>query len=385
MSNRVGFLSIVCLFSLAAQAADEPQWLKDARAREGKTGKALELKSKDKWFSAKVPAKVIGDIEKVEGSYTVELNIGSEQSAYCEVMPDGFDMADMVRRNLEFTMEQVAKTQGTVELRHLEAIDAGVFGNVPYLQTQWIYRVNDKGEQRLGGLKQISMVKDDKGIYCAHVDLGYNKTFAAVARAFADTFESTTPGPKPYYEEISVATMNGMKIGIALSTLVRDAEGDTEATQTTSLLAPLPQGAMHSQDGVHQEWIRPDSSMINATHFVASNGELTTSLGLKIKDDAWIIEGDHDGKKIAETLKADAQPGTWVAQAFAIRKLLATPNPVGAEHTMPQWMTDNPTKLSDAKTKVLGKAGDKQYKAFVTAGEMNANVTIETATGMIDV
>jgi hypothetical protein len=125
--------------------------------------------------------------------------------------------------------------------------------------------------------------------------------------------------------------------------------------------------------------------MINATHFIASNGELTTSLGLKIKDDLWVVEGDHDGKKIAETLKGDAQPGTWVAQAFALRKLLATANPVGAEHNMPQWLTEAPTRLSDAKTKVLARSGDKEFKALVTAGEMQANVTIETASGMIDV
>ena len=159
------------------------------------TCKPAEIKSKDKWFKAKVPAKVVGDIEKVEGSYTVELNIGSDQPVYCEIMPEGFDMADMIRRNLEFTMGQVAEAQGKVEARSLESIDAGVFGNVPYLQTQWLYRVNDGTAQRLGGFKQISMEKNDKGIYCAHVDLGYTQSFAALAKAFAETFESTTDAP----------------------------------------------------------------------------------------------------------------------------------------------------------------------------------------------
>ena len=41
-----------------AAAADEPQWLKDARAREGKPGQSVEVMSKDKWFKAKVPAKL---------------------------------------------------------------------------------------------------------------------------------------------------------------------------------------------------------------------------------------------------------------------------------------------------------------------------------------
>ena len=71
------------------------------RVRARANRQAAEIKSKDKWFKARVPAKVVGDIEKVEGSYTVELNIGSDQSVYCEIMPEGFDMADMVRRKLE--------------------------------------------------------------------------------------------------------------------------------------------------------------------------------------------------------------------------------------------------------------------------------------------
>ena len=153
-------------------------------------------------------------------------------------------------------MGQVAEAQGKVEARSLESIDAGVFGNVPYLQTQWLYRVNDGTAQRLGGFKQISMEKNDKGIYCAHVDLGYTQSFAAVAKAFAETFESTTDVPAPYYEEIAVATMGGKKMGVALTTLERDADGDTKAVETTAMLVPGPDGALHSQDAVHLEWIR---------------------------------------------------------------------------------------------------------------------------------
>lgn len=382
MSKRV-LIALSFFLATLTHAAAEPQWLKDARAREGKPGRAIELKSKDGWLKAKVPAKVVGDIEKTEGSYTIELDIGSDQPAFCEIMPDGFDMADMIRRNLDFTMGQVEQAQGKVELRGLEAIDAGVFGNVPYLQTQWIYRVNDAGTQRLGGFKQISMEKNDKGIYCAHVDLGYTQTFAAVVKAFAETFETTNDAPAPYYEEITVATMGGKKIGIALTTLERDKDGDTKAVETTAMLVPGPEGTLHSQDAVHLEWIRTDNSLINATHFIAKDGELTTSLSLNVVDDTWVVDGDLDGKKINEKLKGDGQPGTWVAQAFGIRKLLAADNPIGAEHRMASWLASDPTKLVDASVKVIAKAGDKQFKALATAGEINATVTLDKASGTV--
>ena len=55
--------------------------------------------------------KALSPIEKGEGSYTVQLDIGSVQPAYCEVVPDGFDMADMIRRSLDLTMPQVEKSR----------------------------------------------------------------------------------------------------------------------------------------------------------------------------------------------------------------------------------------------------------------------------------
>ncbi len=315
----------------------------------------------------------------------MQLDIGGDQPAFCEIMPDGFDMADMLRRNLEFTMGQVAEAQGKVELRMLEFIDAGVFGNVPYLQTQWVYRVNDGTAPRVGGFKQISMEKNDKGIYCAHVDLGYTKTFAAIARAFADTFETTTDTPAPYYEEIAIATMSGKKIGVALTTLERDKDGDTKAVETTAMLVPTPDGTLHSQDSVHLQWIRPDASLINATHFIGKDGELTTSLTLNVVEDAWVVDGDLDGKKFNEKLETDAQPGTWVALAKGLRKLLATDNPIGAEHTMATWPASDPGKFTDAKTKVTSKIGTTQFKAQATAGDMNATITIDKESGTVDV
>ena len=132
--------------------------------------------------------------------------------------------------------------------------------------------------------------------------------------------------------------MGGKKIGVALTTLERDADGDTKAVETTAMLVPGPDGAMHSQDAVHLEWIRADSSLINATHFIGKDGELTTSVALNVVEDAWVVDGELDGKKYNEKLKADAQPGTWVAQALGLRKLLAADNPVGAEHTMSSWL-----------------------------------------------
>jgi len=384
MSKCVWLALSALVASSAVQAADEPQWLKDARVREGKIGPAVAIQSKDSWFKAKVPGKLMGDIVKVEGSYSVQLDIGGEQSAYCEIMPDGYDMADVIRTNLEYTLETVGKLQGKVEVRALEVTDAGVFGNVPYLKAQWIYRVNDGKAQMVGGLQQISMEKNGQGIYCAHVDLGYTQTFFAVAKAFAETFESASDEPAPFYEEIAVSTVGGRKLGILRTTLVRDEEGDIEVKDTSASLQPLAGGALQSDDTIRLEWVRPDYSLINASRFVAKDGALTSNLNLKLVDNAWRVDGEHEGKKLDEKLKSDGQPGTWLAQADGIRKILAAADPVGTQQTMWSWLGGvNPDKLVETKTKITAKAGDKKFKGVAMLEGISVDVIIDQATGTV--
>src|SRR5262245_32435066 len=93
---RVTIAALACMASWAA-SGQEPQWLTDARAREASPTEPRELNSKDNWFRARVPARTAGDIEKEEGSYTVTFDIGTDSPVFCEVVPESFDLADMLR------------------------------------------------------------------------------------------------------------------------------------------------------------------------------------------------------------------------------------------------------------------------------------------------
>ncbi|HET9473613.1 MAG TPA: hypothetical protein VFO82_06950 [Steroidobacteraceae bacterium] len=376
MRVRVVLASWMLLCAVGIQA-EEPKWLTDARAREGKIGAAKEFKSKDSWFKARVPGKVKGAVEKVENSYSIEIDFGGDSGAYCELVPDGFDMADMMRRTLELTMQQVAENQGKLESRQLEYADAGAIGNLPYLKARWLYRVNDGKELRLGQLKQFVTLKGGHGLYCAHLDIGYVKSFDAVTHSLAQTLETATGTPAPYYQEIAVATLGGMKSGIAMMTLEKDADGDTKTEEITAMMVPAAGGALHTQDAVHKEWTRPDATMINAAHFIAENGELNVSLGLKAVEETWVIEGELQGKEVSFKLPPDSEPGTWLAQSLGIRKLLAGANPIGGEYALPMWLAADPAKLTDAKTKVLAKSGASDFSARATAGAIEAAVILD--------
>jgi hypothetical protein len=379
MYKLVAFALLMCA---SASAAEEPKWLKDARAREGKIAKLAELKSKDGWFKARVPAKVVSPIELSEGSYSVELDMGGEASINCEVYPGGLDLANALRLTLENTLKEIETSQGKIEVRAVDAMDAGAHGAVPFITVNWVYRVATKGGARVGALKQFVTEKGGVGVYCAHNDIGYSSTFATITKAFAESLESQAPAVNPYYIEISTASIANTKIGVSVSTLELDADGDTKAKQMTALFLATGGGAVQSQDSNEVAWLRPDSTLINASHVEVANGDIQNDLALKAEDDAWLVEGTIQGKAIKTKLPKNSQPGSWVAQARELRTLLADPNPVGREHTMGMWLSENPDKLTVAKTRILARQGDKLFTARGEIGGITANLTLEKATGM---
>jgi hypothetical protein len=48
-----------------------------------------------------------------------------------------------------------------------------------------------------GSFKQRAFNKLDHGVYCSHLDLGFEKTFDGVMWAFAETFEAPRIGDAP--------------------------------------------------------------------------------------------------------------------------------------------------------------------------------------------
>jgi len=375
----IAFSFLLCT---SAFGADEPQWLKDARAREGKFPALAEIKSKDGWFKLRAPGKVTKAIEKAEGSYSVEIDIGGDAPVLCEVFPESVDLANGLRVTYENAIKAIEANHGKIEARGLETSDAGSFGPVPYIKLSWLYRVaGPQGGGLLGNLKQFIMEKGTAAVYCVHNDLGYTKTFATITQAFAETFETQEPAPAPHFVEISTASMSGTKLGVTISTLERDADGDTKARQSTALLIATNDGNVQSQDSTQVNWVRPDNSLINALNTEVSNGEVSNSLSLKQGEDGiWVVEGEVQGKAVKANLPKDAKPGNWLAQSKELRTLLAEPKVVGREHSMDIWISENPAKLTAAKTKVLAKKGE-QFTARGEIGTITANLTLDKATG----
>lgn len=381
MSRCIAF-ALTLLLCTVAQAAEEPKWLKDARAREGKSLQAGRIESKDGWFSVATPGKLVGTVEKVDGIYSIELDVGGDTSVHCVVYPEGIDLANSLRVTFEHMIKAIEASEGKIEARALESTDAGAYGAVPYIALSWLYSVKGPQGVLVGGLKQLVMEKGGHGVVCLHDDLGYTRTFAAVTRAIADSLQTREPAGAPHYVEIATASMSGAKIGVAVTTLERDAEGDTRAMQMTALLLATEDGAVRSEDSTDIHWLRPDGTLINAASTSISNGELSADLSLTAEDEAWVVEGRFQGKEVRTTLPPGAEPGNWVVQARQLRALLAQPDAAGREHRIDLWIEDNPAELTEFKTTLVAKQGDDRYTARGDFGGIAVDLTLDSASGM---
>jgi hypothetical protein len=372
--------SLVCVgLFLAVQAkAEDPQWLKDARALEGKPQPAREFKSVDGFFKAKVPAKVTDKIEKEQGSYTVEIDIGSEDAMlYCEVVPEGLDMAEMMRATFQVILKKTNEADLKVETSALESVDAGSWGNIPYLKASWVYRIFDGKDQLLAGMKQYTFEKAGHGVYCGIIELGYEKTLENVVKSFAETAEFKEPALTPYYTEVNVLSMGERVIGVMQLHLQRDAEGDILTKVETSMMLPTRDGGATTKELVRNEWSSPDGAMINAGHVLATDGEIDTQLSLKRGEDRWVVQGTHERKDFERTLDEGTAPTGTLKLTLDSRKLLAAENPTGGELSALTWDGDDPTKLTGSNLKIKDSAGKGLYKADVRVGSITAETVLD--------
>jgi hypothetical protein len=380
---------------LALQAnAEDPAWLEEARALEGKPQPPREFTSEDGFFKAKVPAKVVGKIVKEQGSYTVEIDLGSEDAQlYCEVVPDGMDMAEMMRGTFQNILKHTNESETLKVLEsELEGVDAGAWGKVPYLKATWNYVVHDGKERLLAGMRQYSFEKDGHGVYCGIIELGYANTLDNVVKSFAESVQFRDVELTPYYTEISVISVDDRVIGVAQLNLHKDAEGDILARLETSMMVPKPDGSATTREAVRSEWSTPDGGMINAGHVLATDGEVATQLSLKRGDGRWIVSGTYETKEIEKPLDEGISPTGLLKMMLDSRNLLAAESPTGGELSALVWSSEDPTKLTGANLKIKDGAGSGLYRSEYKSGntvtdgvldQRGSTVSAEVKTGAV--
>jgi hypothetical protein len=384
-SQLVKLLSLSLLLfltGLSKAMADEPQWLVDARAKEGQLIEPHTVASVDKRISFSIPVALSGAMKEDKDSYEALFTLGPNAVADCEILNSDVDVAALLRETARSTFsDRIEKAQGKIEKRFVEHIDADVAGATPYLAVSWLYRVNDGKGAKAGGLRQYAAARSGHGIYCALNDLGYEKTFATVARALISSLKTKDDAEMPYYSEVSVATLGSMRIGYSNVEMRRDKDGDTKLVDTSALLFTATSESLQSDDEFHVEWFAPDGALINSKRVTSSNGEIEMDLALKPdKGEKWRVEGKFKGKEVKEIISGEV-PSSWLSQTYMLRSLLAKQDPIGAEASDSEWLAVDPGRFTETRLKVLAAVDAKSYSVRQTAANTSADLVVDRVTG----
>ena len=379
--QRFGWL-LVLIIVVRAEAAEEPEWLKQLRAREAPAVAATEVRSEDGVLTARVPARLASAVTGDEEEYVLQFDVGSGNPVNCEVLLDSIDMAGMLRSTASYTLDEVAKVQGKVERRAIETLDAGAWVGHPYLAAQWVYLVKTDKGALAGGLKQAVVDMDERGLYCAHLDLGYVETFRTIVRSLAETLQlkgAATTEPK--FRIVMAAMLGTTPVGVGVDDVTVDAEGDLRTYSRFSMLLPTQDGMVNSLDGVQVEWTTPTGEMLNALQVSALNGSVETDLRLAMSDQQrWQVEGSYKGKPIDAVLD-NGPPVSTYAQARVRREAMARPDPVGFESSAHVWNTADPTRLLETRFRITGRAAEGGFQAREELGPMIFDFVLDPASG----
>ncbi|MFN7609830.1 MAG: hypothetical protein ACK5QX_02675, partial [bacterium] len=228
-----------------------------------------------------MPGEVQHQVERQSDAYSLMIRLGKELTVSCQVMQEPRDLAALLAETAEISFGELRKTNGEIEARAVQSSDAGAVGKHPFLALRWLYRARVKGEARVGGLQQFAADLGNATVYCANDELGYSRTFDAVARALSTGVRLDGKPVEPgYFGEITVISIDGQRVGVASTSFTRDADGDTQVSNKSALLLQRTPGQLIYQDVVDIQWVRPDGSLINAVQVKAEQGRLTENLRL---------------------------------------------------------------------------------------------------------
>lgn len=386
--------AVLCLGALGCasappQAPVEPDWLRAARAREAAPMKPAAVVAKGV-FRTQVPARILQAPKRDGESHWVSLSIGGDAPIDCFVYDDDLDLASSLDAFSKASFEAIGQQLGKVDFQQIEAVDAGVLAGGAYLSVDWIYRVATKEGLRIGQVKHLVVSKAGHSTYCQHNEVGYAKSFRRVVEELVRNLDFAAPDPqRPYYEEISVFTIQGKRVGVQHVGLTRDEAGDTRTDQRAYMLVPVDASHFQTSDVYGVEFVRPDGSLINMAHVESVNGELATRLDFDPDPEGgWKVHGTFQKKPLDVRIADGAPVGSWLGDVLSLRRAIAA-GKMGAEIAMMRWVPDaDPTKLVEWRTTLKQRVADDRFEADVSLagieGEMLADRAGFVRSGSVD-
>jgi hypothetical protein len=365
----------VCALALGcASAPAEPPWLADARAREAAPQKERPIEAKGA-FHGQVAAEVLQAPKRDGETWYVSLGIGGEAPIDCFVHDTDLDLASSLVGFSRASFDAIAEHFGEVGLRRVESVDAGAMAGGPFLSVEWLYRVGDGNQARLGEIKHLAVSKAGHTVYCQHNEIGYEKTFRRVVEGLVRGLVFAKSATlKPYYEEVSVMTLHDMRVGVEHVALVLDEDGDTRVDLRSFNLIPVDAETFQASDSYGVEFVRRDGTLINQKYVESANGKLATELDLTPESGGWRVHGTYQEKPLEARIDGAQRLGSWLGEVLSVRREIAKKG-VGGEVVMAVWVPDaDPTRLLEERISILEHVDGDRFRTALDLSGIEAEI-----------
>jgi hypothetical protein len=304
----------------APQASGGQTILQQALAREATLSGSYAAAAEDGFFSATVAGSGRPTVQAHAGVYQVTVPVAADIPAECFVYHEPLDAASTLSKLIDEPLADMPKTQ-------ILKIDAGTFGEVPYLYQEKLYIT---GQNAAGVLKGIVMPFESTLLACLHDTAGYSETFLKMARSFAGSLVlRNTENENWRHEEILVWKLHDMNIGYTVNRAAPDEGGDIMSVVETALIIPRNAQQTMTHDEYNLTFEQPDGTLINGRYAEAENGQVKVSVSVDGNGrDGYRVSGNFQGKTIDAPLKAAAGV---TGPYYQYRQMVRAANPASGQ------------------------------------------------------
>ncbi|MEZ4331241.1 MAG: hypothetical protein R3F35_05790 [Myxococcota bacterium] len=372
----------------SAPEASIPEWLVEARAREARFDGRFVVAAEDGWFASHLPARPepasVPFEEEADYAFDVDVDAVDDVSITCRVQRTASSPPELLRSTSTALLESVGRAVGPIATRRIEAVTAGAIGAAPYLGIDWLFVASTDEGDVTDGLALRYAVKDEAGILCMKLGLGYAETLRAIFEQLVEGFTRTDPPPQPVFEEVVVASFAGQRLGVGRRIVRRDDEGDLQDEVLLHVLTPVGPDRTTAITSHRYEWVDGrDLRLLNAGMTSLRDGEEVSSLALEQADDggSLLIRGHRAGEPVEVVLPAGPTVESNLAAIARTRAALAAPDPLEEALASRIWSDASPLAISDATLRITALVDAERARAVATVGGAVVELLLERATG----
>lgn len=368
-------------------ASGEPAWLTRARAREATLDGSWPVGAADAWFVARVPARPEpGSAPYDEGvDYAFDFDVAVDASISCRVLRVAGSPSERLQSTSLALFESLERSVGPIGWRRIEQIVVGSLGPAPFMGIDWLFGAG--AEDETAGTNALSLrfaVKDEAGLLCLKLGLGYEETLRAIFESLVGSFERADPPPPAALEEVVVVSFSGRRLGVGQRVVRRDDEGDLRDELLLHVLAPVAPDRTTAITSYRYEWVDGrDLRLVNAGMTSLRDGEETLDLALVPSTGAepLVIGGHRAGEPIEVVLPGEREVESQLAAIARTRAALAGSDPKGETRSSRVWSDVSPLEISDATLRIDALVDPQHARGVATVGTSVIEVLLERATG----